>query len=78
MKADKAMATGAPRDEREAIKARHKAEELMLKVEEREHKERMKYEEKSRRRYSGGETIIGGRRIARNHKGEMVVIKDSR
>lgn len=77
MKAEKALMTGSARDEIEAIKARNKAEELMLKVEERERKERLKYEEKARRRYSG-EKIIGGRRVTRNSKGEVVIIKDTR
>lgn len=77
MKEERAMITGDPRDEREAWKARNRAEDLIAKVEDRERKERMKYEEKASRRrsYSGGETLIGGRRVGRNAKGEVVIIK---
>lgn len=76
MKEERAMITGSARDEHEAFRARQKAEELIAKVEERERKERMKYEEKrGRRQYYASEKIVGGRRIARNHKGEVVVLK---
>lgn len=75
MKEERAMITGTAKDEREAWKARNKAEELIAKVEERERKERLKYAEKASSRRYPGETVVAGRRVARNHKGEVVIIK---
>lgn len=66
----KAIRTGRAKDEHEALKARTRAEELIRKVEEREKKEKMRYAAGGSRKKE-----LAGLRVARNQKGEVVIIK---
>lgn len=71
-KEQRALMTRRAADEREAWRARDKAEELKKKVTEKEQKEMLKYEKREIKRKVEREQRV---RVGRNQRGEVILIK---